>query len=160
MPADADASGACEHGGPQAERDEAGTPLALRLEELDGLDADVVRLDDDVAQALAQHGLDRGLQLGRRLHDVGHHPADPRRAAQPFPLAVLLHDGAHALLEALVAVLNLDQRSQARAAAVRLLAQRLELHLAARHLGPQVAQARLLLLAAAPPSRPAARAAG
>ena len=57
-------------------RDEARAPLALRLEELDGLDADLVRLDDDVAEPLAEHRLDGGLELGRRLHDVGDDAAD------------------------------------------------------------------------------------
>ena len=58
-------------------------PSLRLLEELDRLDAHLVRLDDDVAEPLAQHRLDRGLQLGRRLHDVGHDAPDAGRRRRP-----------------------------------------------------------------------------
>ena len=47
----------------QRARDERRSALARALEELDRLDARLVRVDDDVAQSLAQHRLDGGLQL-------------------------------------------------------------------------------------------------
>ena len=88
----------------QGARDERRPTLARALEELDRLDARLVRVDDDVAQALAEHGLDGGLQLRRRLNDVGDDALDAVAAARR---AVLLHDRADALLKALVAILDL-----------------------------------------------------
>ena len=61
----------------------------------------------------------------------------PLMPSLPRPFAVLLHDRANALLETLVALLDLRQRRQPRPPAVRLLAQRLELQLAAAELGAQ-----------------------
>ena len=52
-------------------------------------------------------------------------------------LAHPLHDGPHAALEALVAILNLGERLQARAASVRFLAQGFELDLAPPDLAAQ-----------------------
>ena len=105
-----------------------------------------------------EHRLDGRLELGRGLHDVGHqapdgalggpgpHLADPilsrdrrpgrrirpdRRRPSPAAGSVLLHDGPDAALKALVAGLDLAQRLEPRATAVRLLAQGVELDLPA-----------------------------
>ena len=86
-------------------------------------------------------------------------PRMPDCAPGAFALAPLLHDGADALLKALVAILDLDQRPQARAAPVRLLAQGLELHLAAARGGAQLRAGAPPRCAAAPPPRRAAPAA-
>ena len=135
--------------GAQRPRNERRSALARPLEKLDRLDARFVRVDDDVAQPLTQHGFDGGLQLRGRPHDVGDDALDPVDAAARR--AVLLHDRANALLEALVTILNLCQRRQPRAPTVRLLAQRLQLQLAARKLTAQRGQPRFVF------GRPSAR---
>ncbi len=102
-----------------------------------------MRIDDDVAETLAQNSFDGGLQLGRRPHDVGDQPFDPAGA---LPLLVLAHDRAHAALKAFVALLDFLQRRQARAPPVRLFPKRLQLQLAARELAANHRQRRFVIL--------------
>jgi hypothetical protein len=110
-------------------RHEGRAARAGLLEILDRAGADLVRLDQDTAQAVAERRLDRHLELLRRVDLIRHQPAHPvaeLRVRAPRGL----HDRAGAALEALVAVVDLAQRDQTRSPPVQLGPQRLDLRLA------------------------------
>ena len=98
-----------------------------------------MRLDQDAAQPVPQGRLDRDLELLGCVDVVGHQPVDAG-------LRLRLHDRAGAALKAFVAVVDLAQRHQPRAAPVQLGAQGLDLGLArVERLGQQAFPALELL---------------
>src|SRR5690606_11395895 len=72
--------------------------------------------------SVAQGRLDGRLEMLRGVDDVGDEPAHPRGV----DLVAMLHDRPSAPGEALVAVVDLDQRLQARTSAVELAAEVLD----------------------------------
>jgi hypothetical protein len=127
----------------QVHGDEGGAAVGGLLEAADGGHARVLVVHDDVLELVAQRGLDRDLELRRRHQHVGHQAVEALGQLAVF--LSLPHHGAHALLAALVVLLDLLQRGAARALVHQRAAQAEGLRLDLHELGLQAIQAALHL---------------